>query len=209
MCIRDSTGCGLNNAGQLHKDMQGSKMLELVQLCGKDLLEIVGGSFHAMALDVTGNVFTWGRSDYCGRNKSEGVMEIGRVELPAKAVKIASGSSHCIVAVETGDVFTWGFGEMNQLGNQPRDFMKPTEIAEGECCDELKPYCLSSKQLNERFVFAVGAGAQHSVEIGWNGKYADEEVVKGKGEAKKRKGVEDKEDDEGRLHKKRKYNSIY
>lgn len=37
--------------------------------------------------------------------------------------------------------------------------------------EELKPYQLSSKQLAEKFVLLADAGAQHSVEFAWNGKY--------------------------------------
>ena len=40
--------------------------------------------------------------------------------------------------------------------------------------DELEPYLIQSKQLGERFVVAVAAGAQHSVELAFNGEYAED-----------------------------------
>merc|ERR1719463_445022 len=37
--------------------------------------------------------------------------------------------------------------------------------------DELKPYRVSSKQLETRFVLLADGGAQHSVELAWAGSY--------------------------------------
>merc|ERR1711894_339787 len=37
--------------------------------------------------------------------------------------------------------------------------------------DEVRPYLLSSKQLEARFVLLADGGAQHSVELAWDGEY--------------------------------------
>jgi alpha-tubulin suppressor-like RCC1 family protein len=80
---------------------------------------------------------------------------------------ISCGGSHTIACDTEGRVFTWGFGGTHQLGNLPRDISMGVAGADEEPSDEQEPYLVQSKQLQDRFVVAVGAGAQHSVELGW------------------------------------------
>jgi alpha-tubulin suppressor-like RCC1 family protein len=168
--------CGLNNGGQLglgggEDGVRTWRMHE--GLSKKKIKKIEGGSFHGMALTEEGKVLTWGRADYCGVGKTSGnVKQPVEVEGVKDVVEIAAGSSHCVACDKYGDVFTWGFGETYQLGNYPRSIDNPKE-EEPECKDELKPYRVDSKQLKEKFVFSVGAGAQHSVELAWDGEYAE------------------------------------
>ena len=69
-----------------------------------------------------------------------------------------------------GDVFVWGCGLTYQLGNRPRDVSNPVDI-DDEPEDELRPYRVSSKQLEKRFVMTADGGAQHSVHLVWDESY--------------------------------------
>ena len=69
-----------------------------------------------------------------------------------------------------GDLFVWGCGLTHQLGNRPRDVSNPYD-ADEEPQDELRPYRVSSKQLEQRFVMVADGGAQHTVELAWDGSY--------------------------------------
>ena len=70
-----------------------------------------------------------------------------------------------------GDVFVWGCGLTYQLGNRPRDVSNPADI-DDEPEDELRPYRVSSKQLEKRFVMTADGGAQHTVELAWDTSYS-------------------------------------
>ena len=70
-----------------------------------------------------------------------------------------------------GDLFVWGCGLTHQLANRPRDVSNPAD-ADEEPADELRPYRVSSKQLQKRFVMLADGGAQHSVELAWDGTYS-------------------------------------
>jgi alpha-tubulin suppressor-like RCC1 family protein len=171
--------CGLNNGGQLgfpeSESIRSFRVHE--KLSSEKITKIVGGSFHALALTDEGNVLAWGRADYCGVGKSDSgsVKDPIVLEGVCEVVEIAAGSSHCLACDVNGDVFTWGFGETYQLANFPRSIENPNQ-AEPECKDELRPYCVDSKQLKDKFVFGIGAGAQHSVELGWDGDYAERHI---------------------------------
>jgi len=72
---------------------------------------------------------------------------------------------------EDGDAFVWGCGLTHQLGNRPRDVQNPSDREE-DPEDELRPYKVSSKQLETRFVMLADGGAQHSVELAWDKSYS-------------------------------------
>ena len=64
-----------------------------------------------------------------------------------------------------------GCGLTHQLGNRPRDVQNPHDIEE-DPEDELRPYRVSSKQLEKRFVMLADGGAQHTVELAWDTSYS-------------------------------------
>ena len=177
-------GCGLNNFGQLGfgftsvYPVRGFTQVE--PLSGNHVEYISGGTVHTAARTKDGHVFAWGRRDYSGM-PSSAHTGMGDVQPPSKLPSlsgityISCGSSHSIAADNKGRVFTWGFGGTHQLGNLPRDISMGAAGADEEPEDEQEPYHVASKQLQSRFVVAVGAGAQHSVELGWpieDGEYA-------------------------------------
>ena len=81
------------------------------------------------------------------------------------------GGHHMLATSEDGDAFVWGCGLTHQLGNRPRDVQNPSDREE-DPEDELRPYKVSSKQLETRFVMLADGGAQHSVELAWDKSYS-------------------------------------
>ena len=199
---REVYGCGLNNFSQLGIGRPGANgvhglvwdFLHISSLSGKNVVDIRGGSFHTVALTESGDVYGWGRGDYCGLGLTAGDVAFPRRVDVSNVKAIAAGGSHVICCDDSGAVWTWGFGETNQLGNNPR--VLPTadapSKAQDESMDEQTPYCVQSKQLADKFVFSVAAGAQHSVELAWTGEYADR---------KKRSRSEDEDLEEKRVRR--------
>jgi len=167
-----SHGCGLNGDAQVGLGFPSMAVRCLRRIRGIDGASWLGGGEHASAALVAGNVFTWGRAEDCGHGlgpETKPIMEpLVLTGLPAIRC-LRSGGRHMLACSEGGDVFVWGQGLTYQLGNRPRRSADPSD-AEEDPSQELRPYCLSSKQLEERFVLLADGGAQHSVELAWNGK---------------------------------------
>eukprot|EP00929_Paragymnodinium_shiwhaense_P029143 TRINITY_DN16772_c0_g1_i1.p1 TRINITY_DN16772_c0_g1~~TRINITY_DN16772_c0_g1_i1.p1 ORF type:complete len:946 (-),score=266.38 TRINITY_DN16772_c0_g1_i1:108-2945(-) len=165
-------GCGLNGDGQVG--------LGYISMCVKTLKllpdipgasHICGGT-HSTAALVGTKVFAWGLPEQCGNGSSSKQPQLKPQEVAAlPAVRaLRCGGHHYLACTEAGDVFVWGCGLTHQLGNRPRDVTKPDDKDE-DPDDELRPYCISSKQLEKRFVLLADGGAQHSVELAWTGEY--------------------------------------
>jgi hypothetical protein len=137
---------------------------------------ISGGTVHSAARLKDGHVLSWGRRDYSGLPASGG----SDIQPPTKIAsihgiaQIACGGSHTLAVTKDGKVYAWGFGGTHQLGNLPRDISMGAAAPDEEPEDEQEPYLIQSKQLGERFVVAVAAGAQHSVELAFNGEYTED-----------------------------------
>ncbi len=177
-------GCGLNNFGQLgvgNTSPYPIRILTKVDFLSSfssPVVCITGGSVHTAALLEDGRVVSWGRRDYCGIPVGMG----GDVQPPAiipdlsRVAQISCGGSHTLASTRDGKVYAWGFGGTHQLGNLPRDISMGAAAADEEPQDEQQPYLIQSKQLADRFVLAVAAGAQHSVELTFNGTYSESSV---------------------------------
>merc|ERR1719235_1179587 len=115
----------------------------------------------------------WGRAEECGHGLSASappVLVPRRVEQLPQIRSMRCGVYHTLACSEMGDIFTWGCGITHQLGNRPRDSNHPHD-KDADPCDETAPYLISSKQLEGSFVLQADGGAQHSVELAWNGEY--------------------------------------
>jgi len=167
-------GCGLNGDGQIGVGYASSGVLTPRTIRGTTGASWLGGGSQSSAALVNGSVFTWGKAEECGLGLGASSPPVLRprevVGLPAIRA-LRCGSHHMLACSEAGDVFTWGCGLTHQLGNRPRDFTDPTD-KDDEPSDEPRPYLLSSKQLEGRFVLLADGGAQHSLELAWNGEYA-------------------------------------
>lgn len=178
---KETYGCGLNGDFQLgigKRTEAEAAFQQISTLDGLNVVEISGGTSHTVARTSDGHVYVWGRMDRCGVNSAlvSGVEKPRRLEQTVfcnrdiVSVVAACGGTHTVARTREGDVFLWGSGDVNQLGNCPRDVNDFTEEERQKDAgdDELSPYLLTSKGLDQRYVFDVGAGAQHTVVLAWN-----------------------------------------
>ncbi|CAE8599841.1 unnamed protein product, partial [Polarella glacialis] len=166
-------GCGLNGDGQVGLGFASMVVRTLKPLKGVDGASWLGGALHSTAALVQGRVFTWGKAEECGLGlgpEAALVMEPREVQGLPKVRAMRCGGHHMLASTQAGDAFVWGCGLTHQLANRPRNFADPSDKDE-DPDDELRPYRVSSKQLESRFVLMADGGAQHSVELAWAGGY--------------------------------------
>ena len=116
---------GLNSNGQLGigNTTQQTKAVQVMTSSSTALSNIVAiaaGATHTMALDSSGNVWTWG-------NNSSGQLGIGSTTQQTYAVQvtaisgigqITAGASHSLAMTVQGTVvYSWGLNSSGQLGN--------------------------------------------------------------------------------------------
>ncbi len=175
-------GCGLNNFGQLGfgntspYPVRVMTKVEPLSSLASPVEYIAGGTVHSAARLHNGHVVSWGRRDYSGLAPTGGsdIQPPTQLKSISSISQIACGGSHTIACTSEGKVYAWGFGGTHQLGNLPRDISMGAAGPDEEPEDEQEPYLIQSKQLSERFVISVAAGAQHSVELAFNGQYAED-----------------------------------
>ncbi|KAJ1942220.1 hypothetical protein GGF37_003208, partial [Kickxella alabastrina] len=175
---------GLNNFHQLGLAPTDGGNAEIVHeptqvaaLKGANIIKIVGGEHHTIALTAEGKLFSFGRSDshqtglpFATLVQDTEGMQINAnsqatedasahkkaINLPTQIESIPSivdftcGSNHNIAVSQDGKAYTWGFGEMLQLGN-------------GEEEDIAEPTLLRGQKIDGKVVSKVAAGGQHSV----------------------------------------------
>lgn len=122
---------GRNAAGQVGVIGDGTaadKQLAPVEVAGlpADIVEIVAGSEHSLALTADGEVFAWGRNQY--GNLGQGSFDADRHPAPVAVpglrdvIDLATGRDHVLALRADGTVATWGLGASGQLGTgQPAD----------------------------------------------------------------------------------------
>lgn len=85
-----------------------------------DIVKVVAGSSHSIALTASGDVFVWGRNTY--GNLGGGAVDTDRHPTPAKVpgltdvVDVANGRDHVLAVKADGSVVSWGLGASGQLG---------------------------------------------------------------------------------------------
>lgn len=117
---------GKNDVGQVGvagngttTDLQTSPIA--VASAPKDVVKIVAGSAHTVALTVDGKVWVWGRNEY-GNLGQGGAIDENRHPVPtavpglADVVDIATGRDHVLAVKADGTLVSWGLGASGQLG---------------------------------------------------------------------------------------------
>nr|CAB3252608.1 probable E3 ubiquitin-protein ligase HERC4 [Phallusia mammillata] len=116
--------CGSNEYGQLGTGdaPHSSNEMKIIQsLGGIPFAQIAAGSWHSLAVTVSGAVFGWGRND-------NGQLGVGDCEnrsapvllksLRSQVIKhVASGSYHTAALTMDGGLFTFGSNKQGQLGH--------------------------------------------------------------------------------------------
>ena len=94
------------------------------------ITKIDAGVEHNIALDINGEVWTWGRNNYgqLGAGSSYSTVPV-KVELPEKIVKIAAGNYNSFAIGESGKAYAWGYNLNGELGiGSYNNASRPTEI---------------------------------------------------------------------------------
>ena len=154
---------GLNNYGQLGAgDLKTRYQPELLQRHwvkeekeeGRDVsrsFEIAGGQHHSVFC-VSGCVYVCGRKEYgrlgLGKESSEPSVPTKLDDLVS--VRTVGAGGACSFAVtDNGELFSWGMGTNLQLGmSEEEDVWTPTQV--------------TGKKIENRRIFAVSSGGQHT-----------------------------------------------
>lgn len=120
---------------------------------------IACGTDHALAVDVDGDVYSWGLGNYGnlghGDTRNEDKPKLIEKLKGAGVIMAAGGSKHSLVVTAKGAVWSWGHGEKGRLGH-------------GEIRGALVPQVV--EDLNSRvFIVQVAAGEAHSACVSDNG----------------------------------------
>jgi alpha-tubulin suppressor-like RCC1 family protein len=129
-------GWGSNSDGQLlrHKGEQSRpQRLALPTKTEDEVVRVVCGNAHVLALTRGGHVLSWGRrkNGQLGRGEAEGAAEIGLFDgIVHKGVAIACGAEHSFVMTELGRVYGFGSNAFGQLGigMEHKMCQDPTEV---------------------------------------------------------------------------------
>ncbi|XP_066276079.1 secretion-regulating guanine nucleotide exchange factor-like [Branchiostoma lanceolatum] len=119
---------GSNAFGQLGvPEVKGhsSTSTPVQSLQGVRIVGVAAGLRHAVALDDTGSVWTWGagKRGQLGRLEGDRCSTVskqpGRVQLDAgpSVVAVIAGSYHSVALTASGDLYVWGRNDKGQLTN--------------------------------------------------------------------------------------------
>lgn len=138
---------GLNNRGQLGDGSTSTtcRPHEVKALSALDVLNIVGGEHHSMALTKDGRVFTWGKNDDNQLGHGEDTEEFKspkQVTGLTDIVAVASGSQFNFALDRSQRLHSWGMGDCFVLGNkQEVNISVPTPV---QTTAHLQVICVSA-----------------------------------------------------------------
>ena len=109
-------GNGFGNLGDgttNYRDVPGP-VLDL-----ENVIEVASGTWHALALDKTGRVWSWGfdSSGQLGRGRMLGQSVPAEVAGLPKAAQVSAGTVHNLAIDEAGAIWAWGSNGYGQLGD--------------------------------------------------------------------------------------------
>ena len=110
---------GSNQSGQLGNGSIGWDATEPKPVkVMEDVVSVAAGGEHSLAIDIQGNLWTWG-SNYYGQ-VGDSTTENNR-DLPVKVmegvVSMTAGSEHSLTIDRDGEIWSWGSNSYGQLGN--------------------------------------------------------------------------------------------
>jgi len=121
---------GSNAHGQLGLDLRSPSISEprivpYFSLPARHVKQVACGETHCVALDISGNVHSWG-------SHAEGKLGLGEISADILAprqihffddkevVQVAAGVDHCSALTSDGVVYVWGFGQHGALSGLTR-----------------------------------------------------------------------------------------
>ncbi|MFT9116351.1 MAG: IPT/TIG domain-containing protein [Sporolactobacillus sp.] len=123
-------------------------------ISGKTIIDIAAGYYHSVALDNSGNVYTWGNNTYgqlgndTNTNSSVPVAVYNAGVLSGKIVtSLSAGQNYTLALDSNGQVYAWGDNNDGQLGD-------------GTTINELEPINVSSGStvLSGVYIKTISAG---------------------------------------------------
>ena len=140
----------------------------------KGVYQIAGGDGHTVAVDIKGNVYSWGASA-CGQLGLPSMKDLptdieGYPYQPTprlvdllqtiKVVQIACGDAHTVALTNEGRLYSWGGGGCGQLGHPDTSSMPKDEDG---CPYQPKPKLIVA--LRQMEVKEVSCGKAHTVAV--------------------------------------------
>ncbi len=94
------------------------------------IVQIDAGTSHNIALDIDGNVWTWGSNSYYQLGRSSTNANIpGKVTMPEEIVKVAAGNNYSLAIGKSGKAYAWGYNANGELGvGTYKTVTRPAEI---------------------------------------------------------------------------------
>ena len=120
-------GVGKNDSYQV-KESADARYSTPVKLSDKsDFVKIVSGEYSSLALDSSGDIYSWGKNEKGNLGTGVSGIEVAAAGLnkitidftdghSTKLIDIAMGESHCLALTDAGYVYSWGGNSMGQLG---------------------------------------------------------------------------------------------
>ena len=113
---------GYNKYGQLGQGSTGTGINNVpTKVSGlRNIIKVVAGANHSIALDKDGYIYTWGRniSGSLGIGSTSDVYTPTQINDIANVIDIAAGADHSMALTQEGCVYTTGKNDAGQLGEQ-------------------------------------------------------------------------------------------
>lgn len=84
-----------------------------------NVIDISGGTFHTLAANQNGEVFTWGRNLHgeLGNGTTSNSNAPIKVNIPDKIKSVVGGFYSSFAVTEDGELYSWGRNDYGQLGD--------------------------------------------------------------------------------------------
>jgi alpha-tubulin suppressor-like RCC1 family protein len=153
---------GRNNFGQLGNGDTATQYTPgpvTTTIGDKTIVAVAGGSYHTIALDSDGKVYTWGRNNYgqLGNGTTQRNTPGQVTSLSDKTiVAIAGGYEHTMALDSDGKVYTWGYNVYGQLGHNGTT----TQTTPGQV----------TTTIGDKTIVAIACGSSHTMALDSDGK---------------------------------------
>jgi len=132
---------------------------------GENVVTVVSGGMHSVALTEEGKVYTWGCNDEGALGRNANCMEDECVpglvtQITEVVVSVCAGDSHTAVLTKEGHVYCWGWYRDNSGPLVDRDEAAPTEASK-----EPKWTAVCVMNNDEDPVVKIDSGVDHSVAV--------------------------------------------